>query len=87
MKKLTLLALMLTSCASGPTYWQQRAAMINQLPPEQRAQAQIDLMRDQYAARWQLQQANQHVLERMQDQTNPPGSYTNPIHVAGPYGY
>ncbi len=48
---LVLIAALTSGCTSSrdAAYWNERAAIISQLPPDQRAQARIDLLRDEHA--------------------------------------
>jgi hypothetical protein len=64
----TAITLTLTSCAN----WSEQEALIAQLPPGQRAQAELQLARDKQAA-------------RMQDSQNSQSAYSGPTEArSGP---
>jgi septal ring factor EnvC (AmiA/AmiB activator) len=93
---ITIIAsLLLSACANNnrAEYWNARQAAIAALPPNQQAQAQIDLMRDQHADQQMRQQALSNSLDQYNanmnaitaariQSINQPGSFGNPIYVA-----
>jgi hypothetical protein len=93
-------SLFLGACANNNhnnrvNYWDARRAAIAALPPNQRAQAQIDLMRDQYADHQMRRQALSNSLNQINSDMNAmnamntariqsmnqPGSFGNPVYV------
>ena len=99
---LTALAL-LTACAgtnNSAQYWQARQLAIADLPPEQRAQAEIELLRDEHEEQileqaaaderrarigLAIQQGTAQIQQNLQNATAP-GTIGNPIYVH-PVGY
>jgi septal ring factor EnvC (AmiA/AmiB activator) len=87
-------SLLLGACAAhngAADYWNARRAAIAALPPNQRAQGQIDLMRDQFADQQMRRQAlsnslaqnnaNMDAITAARIQSiNQPGSFGNPIY-------
>jgi hypothetical protein len=69
----TAITLTLTSCAN----WSEQEALIAQLPPGQRSQAELQLARDKQAARMQVAAAVSTAAANLAQ----PGSPFNPVQV------